>query len=175
MEEWVSVVVDLPILIRTVWCFGLRGVSEYSMTWIKLSGNYANTLLPSTKYLQHHIYIYIYTHRKFWMVNWGKDMEDSEVTLPLRVERMIENICLQQCKPLPNTDARRILACIGEHNSIHLLKIISQARIRCINGFINYLSKDYTRNSTESHTSVYLSPPHHSVSSESGTCSFLDF
>ncbi|KAK1397076.1 RNA-dependent RNA polymerase [Heracleum sosnowskyi] len=70
-------------------------------------------------------------------------MGDIEAPLPLRVERMIEKICFEQCQPGPDRDARKILASIGEDKSIHMLTIISQRKIKTFSGFIKYMLKDY--------------------------------
>ncbi|XP_017249058.1 probable RNA-dependent RNA polymerase 5 [Daucus carota subsp. sativus] len=70
-------------------------------------------------------------------------MEESEVELPMRVDRMVQKICFHQCLPPLDTESRKILACIGEDNSMHMLKIISQARIKTFSGFINHLAQNY--------------------------------
>lgn len=102
--------------------------------------------------------------------------EDSEVALPMSVERMIGKICFNQYLPPPDTETRKVLASIGQHKSMHILKIISQAgRIRNLNCYITHLSKHEPHStSTQSPTtSTYLSPPNSSVSSLSATDDFI--
>lgn len=104
------------------------------------------------------------------VVSLGKSigrMEESEVAVPMSVERMIEKICFNQCLPPPDSDTRKVLGSMGQDKSMHILKIISQAgRIRNLNGYIIHLSKHST--CSHSPTSTYLSPPNCSLSSHSG-------
>ncbi|XP_074344094.1 uncharacterized protein LOC141683303 [Apium graveolens] len=83
---------------------------------------------------------------------------------------MIEKICYEQNQPPPDADARKILGSIGQDNSVHMLTIISQTRIRTFSGFIKYMLKDYIPKPT---TSAFLTPPRRPSSSLPGTDSFI--
>lgn len=58
--------------------------------------------------------------------NWKLKMQgNTEVALAVKVERMIEMICYEQCQPPPDADASKILASISQDN-IHILSFLKQ-------------------------------------------------
>ncbi|KAK1360290.1 RNA-dependent RNA polymerase [Heracleum sosnowskyi] len=77
-------------------------------------------------------------------------MVDTEVELPVKVQRMIEMICYEQFQPPPDDDARKVLASIGQENSIHMLTLISQKRIKTFSGLIKHMFKYYIPKPTAS-------------------------
>ncbi|XP_021723710.1 probable RNA-dependent RNA polymerase 3 [Chenopodium quinoa] len=68
----------------------------------------------------------------------------KECPLPSSVEELIRVLCEEQSQPSPGLNSRRVLASLGEDDSIKLLNYIRKTKItKSFDGFIVYLAKNY--------------------------------
>ncbi|XP_076912882.1 putative RNA-dependent RNA polymerase 5 [Bidens hawaiensis] len=72
-------------------------------------------------------------------------MNEVEVTLPLSVNQLIKEICVQKLLPMPDVAARKSLSKISEESAVDVLKRISSTSTSIYNlsGFIVYMVKQY--------------------------------
>ncbi|KAL8206154.1 hypothetical protein R6Q57_009705 [Mikania cordata] len=102
---------------------------------------------------------------------------EVEVPLPLSVNRLIEEICVEKLLPLPDVAARRSLSRIGEELAVDVLRRISSTTSRIYNfsGYIVYMVNKYgsvaSGTSHREAESVGLSPSYPSSPSSSSVCS----
>nr|XP_043622606.1 probable RNA-dependent RNA polymerase 5 isoform X2 [Erigeron canadensis] len=76
----------------------------------------------------------------------------ESVPLPLSVESLIEEMCVQKLLPLPNFSARKILFNIGEVAAIDVLRKIGITRtpIRDLSSYIIFMANKYYKSSSSS-------------------------
>ena len=68
----------------------------------------------------------------------------KECSLPSSVEELIRLICEEQSQPSPGLNSRRVLALLGEDDSIKLLNYIRRTKItKSFDGFIVNLADNY--------------------------------